>query len=101
MCVSVCIERRRKTAGDFSFLLSTGRQLLILLAAGISAAGGQFLLTASYKHAPAGEISIYQYSQIVFASLMGLIFLAEVPDLLSLAGYLLIFAGGFIIYKKS
>ena len=75
-------------------------QALFLLGAGITAAGGQFLLTAAYRCAPAGEVSIYQYSQIVFASLLGIAFFSELPDLYSIIGYVLIFAGGYYIFLK-
>jgi drug/metabolite transporter (DMT)-like permease len=75
-------------------------QLLYLLSAGVTAAGGQFMLTAAYKCAPAGEVSIYQYTQIVLASLLGIFFFSELPDLYSLIGYMLIFGAGYIIYRR-
>ncbi|MBB6481191.1 DMT family transporter [Spirochaeta isovalerica] len=81
-------------------VVPTLEQLFYLLGAGVMAAGGQFMLTASYKYAPAGEISIYQYSQIVFASLLGILFFAELPDLMSLGGYVLIFTAGILIFLK-
>jgi drug/metabolite transporter (DMT)-like permease len=76
-------------------------QLLLLLGAGITAAGGQFLLTAAYKYAPPGEVSIYQYSQIAFASLLGMIFFTEIPDIFSLVGYVLIITAGIFMLQKS
>jgi drug/metabolite transporter (DMT)-like permease len=82
-------------------ILPSPAQALFLLGAGITAAGGQFLLTSAYRYAPAGEVSIYQYSQIVFASLLGIVFFSERPDLYSLIGYGLIFAGGYYIFHKA
>ncbi|MBN2626304.1 MAG: DMT family transporter [Spirochaetales bacterium] len=82
-------------------VLPSPAQALFLLGAGITAAGGQFLLTSAYRYAPAGEVSIYQYSQIVFASLLGIVFFSERPDLYSLIGYGLIFAGGYYIFHKA
>ncbi len=41
-------------------------QGIVLLGAGVAAAGGQFAITAAYYHAPAREISVYDYSQIIF-----------------------------------
>lgn len=58
-----------------------------LLLAGLFAAGGQFTITAAYSCAPAREISIYDYSQIVFATLLGFLLFGEVPDALSFVGY--------------
>ena len=83
------------------FVMPSISQIFLLLAAGTFAAGGQFLLTASYKHAPAGEVSIYQYSQIVIASILGIFFFAELPDLFSMIGYLFIFSAGYIMYRVS
>lgn len=65
-------------------------QLAFLLGAGLSAAGGQFSITAAYCRAPAREISVYDYSQIIFATLIGFIFLGEVPDIYSVIGYIVI-----------
>lgn len=75
-------------------------QLLLLLGAGVTAAGGQFLLTAAYRYAPAGEVSIYQYSQIAFASALGILFFAEIPDLFSITGYVLIFGAGYLLFRR-
>ena len=65
-------------------------QVLMLLGAGLGATGGQFGITAAYCHAPAREISIYDYSQIIFVTLLGFLFLGEVPDIYSFIGYILI-----------
>jgi len=75
-------------------------QLLLLLGAGVTAAGGQFLLTAAYRYAPAGEVSIYQYSQIAFASALGILFFTEIPDLFSITGYILIFGAGYLLFRR-
>ncbi len=73
-----------------NFVPMTGRQLLILLAAGASAAGGQLSITAAYSKAPAREISVFDYSQILFAALLGFLVLGELPDLYSVLGYIII-----------
>lgn len=65
-------------------------QLLMLLGAGLAATGGQFSITAAYSNAPAREISVYDYSQIIFATTLGFIFLGEVPDIYSVIGYVVI-----------
>lgn len=68
----------------------TGMQLLYLLLAGLSAAGGQFSVTAAYFHAPAREISVYDYSQIIFSAILGFIVFGQIPDVLSWIGYAVI-----------
>ena len=73
-----------------SFNPMTPGQLLCLCGAGAFAAGGQFSITAAYYHAPARDISIYDYSQIIFSTLLGLIFFGQLPDIWSAAGYVII-----------
>ncbi len=74
----------------FDFHPMEWQQLAALLGAGLAAAGGQFSITAAYCHAPAREISVYDYSQIIFATLLGFIFLGELPDVYSIVGYIVI-----------
>ena len=73
-----------------NFKPMTGTQLLILLGAGISAAGGQLSVTAAYSKAPARDISVFDYSQILFAALLGFLFFGELPDIYSVIGYVVI-----------
>ena len=65
----------------------TPAQTVILLLAGLSAAGGQFAITAAYCYAPAREISVYDYSQIIFAAVLGFAAFGQVPDVWSWLGY--------------
>lgn len=69
--------------------LSTDRILLLLLA-GLSATGGQFAVTHAYSKAPAKEISVFDYSQVVFAAVLGFVFFGQTPDFLSVTGYIII-----------
>lgn len=73
-------------------------QFLILMGAGAGAAGGQFGITAAYKYAPAGEISIYDYSTVFFAAIWGFLAFGEVPDALSILGYGLIFGMSLLMF---
>lgn len=74
----------------FDYSPMTMYQLLMLIGAGTAAAGGQFAITAAYTNAPAREISIYDYSQIIFATVMAFFILGEVPDIYSFLGYIII-----------
>lgn len=76
-------------------------QLGSLLMAGLFAAGGQFTITAAYTYAPAGKISIFDYSQILFATLLGFFLFGEIPDKYSFMGYgMIILASlGMFIYN--
>lgn len=77
-------------------------QIITLLAAGLSAAGGQFSITAAYSYAPAKEISVYDYSQIIFAAALGFLVFGQIPDLLSWIGYGVIcaMAIGMFLYNN-
>src|SRR5574344_295654 len=81
-----------------NFAPLTVAQLLLLLACGTAAAGGQFGITYAYFNAPASKISIFDYSQILFSSLMGYFAFGQLPDALSLAGYIVIVAMAFVVF---
>ena len=75
----------------FSFQPMSTRQLIYLLLVGVCAAGGQFGITAAYSYAPSREISVYDYSNIVFVAIEGYLFLGhQIPDILSIVGYITI-----------
>lgn len=74
----------------FHYVPMTPGQLVTLLIGGIAAAGGQLTVTAAYTHAPAREISVFDYAQVLFAALWGFLFFGEVSDGYSIIGYVLI-----------
>lgn len=78
-----------------------GMQVLFLLLAGLAASGAQFSVTAAYTFAPAKEISVYDYSQVLFAALWGAIFLSEYPDVYSVVGYVVIIGAAVVKYLLS
>ena len=65
-------------------------QLCMLLFAGFSAAGGQFMITLAYKNAPSKEVSVYDFSQVIFAAIIGFFVFEQIPDLYSFIGYFII-----------
>ena len=73
------------------------RQLVFLLLSGCAAALGQLGITMAYTYAPAKEISVYDYIQVVFAALLGFLLFEELPDVFSVLGYVLII--GTAIYR--
>lgn len=81
----------------------TLRQLLFLIGAGVAAAGGQFGITSAYCYASAKEISVYDYSQLIFAMLLGFVLFGQIPDVLSVVGYVIIIAAAVVmfIYNKN
>ncbi len=81
-----------------SFNPMTWQQVIFLCCAGGCAAGGQFSVTAAYYHAPANKISIYEYSQVLFSTLFGFIFFFQIPDTMSIIGYIIIISMAIINY---
>ena len=77
-------------------------QLLSLLCAGIFASIGQFGITLAYKYAPAKEISIFDYTNIIFSAIISLFMFNVFPDKYSIIGYLVIFTAALymFIYNK-
>lgn len=73
-------------------------QFLCLIGAGTAAAGGQFGVTSAYCYAPAKEISVYDYSQLIFAMILGFLFFGQLADGLSLIGYGIIVASAVIMF---
>lgn len=74
------------------------KQWIYLILAGAGAAGGQFTITAAYSYAPAREISVYDYSQILFTSAIGYFVFNQVPDLLSFVGYAVIILAAVLMF---
>jgi len=82
-----------------SFVLPNLTELLILILLGLIAFLTQVTLTKAYQLAPANLISLYTYSQIIFATILGLMFFKEIPDLLSVCGASFIILSGYLNYK--
>lgn len=76
----------------------TAIQIFLLVCTGSFAAVGQYGVTFAYKHAPGKEISIYDYSTVVFTAVLGFLFLSEVPDFGTVIGSALIFAASLAIF---
>lgn len=76
----------------FDYHPMSAMQWLYLILAGLSAGVGQFFITSAYSKAPAKEISVYDYSQIIFTTLLSLIVFGDLPDTLSFVGYSIIIA---------
>lgn len=74
----------------FNYTPMTAKQWLFMWLTGGAAAGGQVFITKAYSKAPAKEISVYDFSNVVFSAALGFIFLGQIPDWLSVLGYTVI-----------
>ena len=86
----------------FNFHPMSTMQFVYLILAGLAASGGQFSITAAYSYAPGREISVYDYSQIIFSAFLGYFIFNQIPDGLSILGYFIIvfFAILMFLYNK-
>lgn len=74
----------------FNYSPMTGKQWFFLVLTGLAAAGGQIFITKAYSYAPAKEISVYDFTIVIFTAILGFVFLDQIPDWLSVIGYVII-----------
>lgn len=89
----VCIPFMIASPAAMSF-----RSFVCLICAGLSACIGQFGVTRAYFYAPAREISVYDYTQVLFAAVFGFFVFGQIPDMLSVVGYILICGAGIAMF---
>jgi len=77
----------------------TWKQVAILFGAGAGAAIGQFGITLAYGYAAPREIAVYDYSNILFTAMFGLLFFGQIPDLWSLVGFAAILIAAFRLFR--
>ena len=75
----------------------SGRDVLLLVAAGFFSASGGYLISQAYRSSSAGLVAPFEYSTVILAVLWGYIFWQEVPGLSSAFGIFLIIASGVFV----
>ncbi|EDS77340.1 DMT family transporter [Clostridium massiliodielmoense] len=75
---------------------------IFLILGGLCFTVGQAFLTLAYKNAPASEISMFDYCGLLFAGTYGFMLFKEIPDVLSIIGYVIIIGSSIlnIIFNK-
>ena len=84
----------------FNFVAMSSKDVIYLFLAGVFATVGQFGTTLAYKYAPAKDISIFNYTNVVFASILGIIVFNQIPDIYSIIGYIIIFGAAYYMFIK-
>ncbi len=84
----------------FNFVAMSRNDIIYLILAGVFATVGQFGTTLAYKYAPAKDISIFNYTNVVFASILGIIVFNQIPDIYSIIGYVIIFGAAYYMFIK-
>lgn len=84
-----------------TFVVPSLKVVGMLVMIGIFAAGGQYLLTFAYQQAPASEVSIYQYSGVVFTAFLSYLIFKETLSATSVIGAVIILAAIFWVFEYS
>lgn len=84
-----------------NFVFVSFSDLILLILIGVFAALGQVFVTYAYNFSKAGEVSIYNYSGIIFSMIFGYIFLEESVKSTSAIGAILVIISGIIVYYGS
>ncbi len=74
--------------------------LAMLILAGIVGGIGQLLLTEALQNAPIGVVAPFDYTQLVWAALLGLVVWGELPHPLTLVGAVVVAASGVYILHR-
>ena len=77
------------------------RGWLFCILTGIAASGGQIFITRAYSYAPAGKISVYDFSIVIFSAILGFFVLGQLPDVYSIIGYVIIIATAIVKWIKT
>ena len=84
-----------------NLVIPSPKVFVMLLLIGVFAAGGQFFLTDAYQQAPASEVSIYQYSGVVFTAVFSYAFLGETLSKSSIIGGIVILGAIFWVFENT
>jgi len=71
-----------------------------LLMVGLFAAGGQFSMTLAFRYAPASRISVYDYTALPAAAILGYLFFGQIPEKNSFIGYAIILTAAILMYLE-
>lgn len=74
--------------------------LAMLVVAGLIGGVGQLFLTEALRQAPIGVIAPFDYTQLIWAALLGLVIWGELPHPLTLVGAVVVAASGVYILRR-
>lgn len=85
----------------FGWVMPTLPQLAMLIGLGILGGIGQILLTESYRWADASLVAPFEYTTMIWATLLGWFVFGQWPEQAVIAGAVLVTASGiFVIYRE-
>jgi drug/metabolite transporter (DMT)-like permease len=78
----------------------TGSEALVLLGAAVFGTAGYWAVTAATRTGEVSVVAPFRYSRLVFSMGIGVVFLAERPDLLTLVGAAIIVGSGLYAFAR-
>ncbi|MFM8374609.1 MAG: DMT family transporter [Phenylobacterium sp.] len=85
----------------FGWVMPGPGVLALLVAAGLIGGTGQLLLTEAIRRAPVAVVAPFDYTQLVWAGLIGFIVWSETPALLTLVGAMVVAASStYILWRE-
>jgi drug/metabolite transporter (DMT)-like permease len=78
----------------------TWLDVVLMLATGVLGSGGHFLLILAHRRAPASVLSPFIYTQIVWATTLGYLVFANVPNRWTIAGACIVIASGLYLLNR-
>ena len=75
--------------------------ILFFCCTGLLGGIGHFLFTAAHRHTPASALAPMQYTQLIWASLLGWLVFSHVPDGMAVLGMLIVAVAGASVALKS
>ena len=85
----------------FGWVVPTGRELGLLLAAGLLGGIAQILVTSAYRFGSASLLAPYDYTSMLVAIVIGYVWFGDLPTLWVICGAGLVIAGnGVVIWRE-
>ncbi|MEM8791811.1 MAG: DMT family transporter [Pseudomonadota bacterium] len=84
----------------FFWVTPSGTDALIMLSMGAFGLAGHVALVYALNQAPASALAPFNYMGFVWASIVGFIFFAEIPDAVTVAGAAVIISAGIYVWHR-
>ena len=84
-----------------NYIVPDALSILFLLLLGLTGLGVQVTFVKAYQFAPTSLVSFYLYLQIIFTTIIGVIFFNEIPGIFSIFGASIIIITGYFNYQFS
>ncbi len=83
----------------FSWQNPSPSEFILIVLLGFTGFSGQFFVTKGYSLAPSAQVGPFTYTTIFFASLIGVLYLDESFDIMTLSGGIIIIIAGIIALR--